>query len=102
MDAVTMRTTQGRGWLFASVLETVGDTPAIRINNLAPASFDRYLKQRPSTRPRRSRTCWRSTSLRRPNATEASVPARRSSRQPRATPVSVWRWSAWQRATRWS
>jgi cysteine synthase len=29
------RTTQGRGRLFDSVLDTVGDTPAIRINNLA-------------------------------------------------------------------
>lgn len=39
-----MRTTQGRGKLFASVLETVGDTPAIRVNNLAPAGVDIYVK----------------------------------------------------------
>ena len=39
-----MRTTQGRGRLFASVLETVGDTPAIRVNNLAPAGVDIYVK----------------------------------------------------------
>jgi len=44
MDAMTMRTTQGRGRLFASVLETVGDTPAIRINNLAPAGVNIYVK----------------------------------------------------------
>ncbi|MHA6296851.1 PLP-dependent cysteine synthase family protein [Devosia sp. CAU 1758] len=41
MDAVA---TQGRGRLFASVLETVGNTPAIRINNLAPAGVDLYVK----------------------------------------------------------
>ncbi|WP_366655607.1 pyridoxal-phosphate dependent enzyme [Fodinicurvata sp. EGI_FJ10296] len=44
MDDMTMRTTRGRGRLFASVLETVGDTPAIRINSLAPASVDFYVK----------------------------------------------------------
>ena len=36
MDKVTARTTKGRGRLYASVLETIGDTPAIRINSLAP------------------------------------------------------------------
>ena len=44
MDATTMRTTRGRGRLFASVLETVGDTPAIRVNNLAPAGVELYVK----------------------------------------------------------
>jgi cysteine synthase A len=44
MDATTMRTTDGRGRLFASVLETVGNTPAIRVNNLAPASVEMYVK----------------------------------------------------------
>lgn len=44
MDALTMRTTRGRGRLFASVLETVGDTPVVRVNNLAPASIDIYVK----------------------------------------------------------
>ena len=32
------RTTAGRGRLFDSILETVGDTPAIRINNLRRAT----------------------------------------------------------------
>lgn len=44
MDAMTMRTTQGRGRLFPSVLETVGDTPAIRVNNLAPVGVELYVK----------------------------------------------------------
>ena len=30
------RQTKGRGRLFDSVVETVGDTPCIRVNNLAP------------------------------------------------------------------
>jgi cysteine synthase A len=44
MDATAMRTTQGRGRLFASILDTVGDTPAIRVNNLAPAGIELYIK----------------------------------------------------------
>lgn len=44
MDAMTMRTTQGRGRLFSGILETVGDTPAIRINHLAPDGVDIYVK----------------------------------------------------------
>lgn len=44
MTAGTIRTTQGRGRLFASILDTVGDTPAIRINNLAPEGVRLYVK----------------------------------------------------------
>jgi cysteine synthase A len=39
-----IRTTQGRGRLFDSILDTVGDTPSIRINNLAPANRAIYVK----------------------------------------------------------
>lgn len=40
----TIRTTNGRGRLFASVLDTVGDTPCIRINNLGPSHATIYVK----------------------------------------------------------
>src|SRR3954449_12103433 len=39
-----VRTTAGRGRLFDSILDTVGDTPAIRINNLAPPHVTLYCK----------------------------------------------------------
>jgi len=39
-----IRTTSGRGRLFESVLDTVGDTPAIRVRNLAPANVRLYVK----------------------------------------------------------
>ena len=39
-----IRSTHGRGKLFQSVLDTVGDTPAIRINNLAPKNVTIYVK----------------------------------------------------------
>ena len=38
------RTTTGRGRLFGSVVETIGDTPCIRINNLAPEHVELYAK----------------------------------------------------------
>mgnify|MGYP003673627935 FL=1 len=44
MDAKTMRTSAGRGKLFSSVLETIGETPAIRINRLAPEGVELYVK----------------------------------------------------------
>jgi cysteine synthase len=44
MDARTIRTTRGRGRLFDSILDTVGDTPVIRVNNLAPDRVRLYVK----------------------------------------------------------
>jgi cysteine synthase A len=38
------RSTTGRGRLFDSVLETIGDTPCIRINNLAVGKATIYVK----------------------------------------------------------
>jgi len=38
------RTTQGRGRLYDSIVETVGDTPCIRINRLAPEHVTMYVK----------------------------------------------------------
>ena len=38
------RTTSGRGRLYDSVLDTVGDTPSIRIRNLAPSHVRLYVK----------------------------------------------------------
>ena len=39
-----VRTTAGRGRLFDSVLDTIGDTPCIRVNNLAPKGVTIYVK----------------------------------------------------------
>ena len=44
MDAMTIRTTKGRGRLYDSILDTVGDTPVVRINNLAPPGVRVYVK----------------------------------------------------------
>ena len=40
----TIRQTAGRGRLFDSILDTVGNTPAIQINNLAPPGVSLYVK----------------------------------------------------------
>ena len=39
-----LRTTEGRGRLFDSILDTIGDTPAVRVNNLAPEGVRLYAK----------------------------------------------------------
>ncbi len=39
-----VRTTNGRGRLYDSVLDTVGDTPCIRVNNIAPKHVRMYVK----------------------------------------------------------
>jgi cysteine synthase A len=39
-----VRTTHGRGRLFDSVLDTVGDTPCIRVNNIGPKGVRIYVK----------------------------------------------------------
>jgi len=44
MRQQSIRTTSGRGRLYDSILETVGDTPAIRINNLGPDGVTLYVK----------------------------------------------------------
>src|SRR3954467_8321422 len=38
------RTTSGRGRLYESVVDTIGDTPCIRVNNLAPKHVRLYVK----------------------------------------------------------
>jgi cysteine synthase A len=43
-ESSQLRTTHGRGRLFDSVLDTVGDTPCIRVNNLAPKGVRMYVK----------------------------------------------------------
>ena len=39
-----LRTTEGRGRLYDSIVETMGDTPSVRINRLAPDNVEIYVK----------------------------------------------------------
>ncbi len=41
---MTIRTTDGHGHCFDSILDTVGNTPAIRINRIAPSNVEVYVK----------------------------------------------------------
>ena len=38
------RATQGRGKLYDSIIDTVGNTPVVRINHLAPECVELYVK----------------------------------------------------------
>ncbi len=44
MNMPETRQTNGRGRTYDSVLDTIGDTPVIRINNLGPAGVELYVK----------------------------------------------------------
>ncbi|NIP19189.1 MAG: pyridoxal-phosphate dependent enzyme [Xanthomonadales bacterium] len=44
MNSDESRTTHGRGKLYASVVDTIGDTPCIRVNRVAPDHVDLYVK----------------------------------------------------------
>lgn len=44
MTDSSIRTTKGRGKRFDSVLDTIGDTPVIRVNNLGPDHVTIYVK----------------------------------------------------------
>src|SRR6056297_916676 len=39
-----IRTSKGRGRLYESILDTVGDTPSIRVNKIAPGNVTVYVK----------------------------------------------------------
>ena len=44
LNQLKIRTTAGRGRLFDSIVDTVGDTPTIRVNNLGPDHATIYVK----------------------------------------------------------
>jgi len=44
MNQRASRTTEGRGRLFDSVVDTIGDTPCIRLNRIAPPHVRLYVK----------------------------------------------------------
>ena len=44
MSAKNSRTTSGRGRLFENIVDTIGDTPCIRVNRLAPDGVRLYVK----------------------------------------------------------
>ena len=45
LHQLKIRTTSGRGRLFDSILDTVGDTAVIRVNNLGPGHATIYIKE---------------------------------------------------------
>jgi cysteine synthase A len=44
MSETESRSTDGRGRLYESILDTIGDTPCVRINSLAPEGVRLYVK----------------------------------------------------------
>jgi cysteine synthase A len=44
MNPKASRSTKGRGRLFDSIVDTIGDTPCVRVNHLAPSQVRLYVK----------------------------------------------------------
>ena len=44
MSSTEARSTKGRGRLYDSIVDTIGDTPCVRINRLAPKGVELYVK----------------------------------------------------------
>ncbi len=44
MNQIPPRTTSGRGRRFDSIVDTIGDTPCVRVNHLAPPNVTVYVK----------------------------------------------------------
>lgn len=44
MHEMAIRTTEGQGRLFSSILDTIGNTPTVRINRIAPEHVEVYVK----------------------------------------------------------
>tara|TARA_B110000902_G_scaffold253269_1_gene315705 strand:- start:343 stop:1425 length:1083 start_codon:yes stop_codon:yes gene_type:complete len=44
MTDTAARSTQGRGQLYGSILDTIGDTPCVKVNTLAPSHVSLYVK----------------------------------------------------------
>ena len=44
MTTGTLRTTEGLGQRFDSILDTIGNTPTVRVNNLGPSGMDIFVK----------------------------------------------------------
>ncbi len=44
MTSDHFRTTHGRGHVFDSIVDTIGDTPCVRVNNIAPDHVEFYVK----------------------------------------------------------
>ena len=91
------------GRRFANILETVGNTPVVRINKLAPADVNLFVKIEAfnplgSVKDRLALGVIEDAESRGLNSSQA----RRSSRRPAATPASASPWFARQRAIHWS
>lgn len=101
LQQLKIRTTAGRGRLFDSILDTVGDTPVIRINNLGPGHATIYAKAEFFNPAASVKDRLALNIIEEGERSGALKPARPWSRRPAATPASGSPWSARKRATRW-
>ncbi len=107
-ELATVRATQihqqeleGDAMIYDSILDTIGNTPVVRLHRIAPKHVTMYVKVEAFNPLRLGQGPTRARDHQRCRETAArSSPAKPSSRRPRATPASRSRWSARPKAIR--
>ena len=86
---------------FKNILETVGNTPVVKINRLAPPDVNLYVKIEAFNPLGSVKDRLALGVIEEAERSGQLKPGRRSSRQRAATPESALRWCAPRRAIRW-
>ena len=97
MTSHASRKTEGRGRLYDSVVDTIGNTPCIRINRIAPKHVRMYVKAE-FFNPAGSVKDRLAISIIEGAERRGELKPGQTSRRPAATPASAWRWSVPRRA----
>ena len=87
---------------YDSILETIGHTPVVKLDRLAPAASISTSRSRHSTRMGSVKDRLALGVIEDAERAASSRPGRPSSRPRAAIPGSAWPWSAPTRAIRWS
>ena len=101
MTSQASRTTDGRGRLYDSVVDTIGNTPCIRVNRVAPKHVRLYVKAEFFNPAASVKDRLAISIIEEAERAALSSRGRPSSKRRAATPGSGWRWSVPPKATRW-
>ena len=86
---------------FANILETVGNTPIVKIGRLAPQGINLYVKIEAFNPLGSVKDRLALGVIEEAESPASSSPAKPLLRRRAATPASAWRWCARRKVTRW-
>ena len=96
-----VRTTKGRGRLYDNVLDTIGDTPVIRVNNIPAHGSIIYVKAEAFNPAGSIKDRLAVNIIEAAERSGALKPGKRWSKPQAAILASVWRWFVLRRVIRW-